>query len=106
MGLLNFFRQEDIDHLVEECKSVPGAVLIDVRTHAEYRDGHIPGSKNIPLQSICNISSIISDRDTPLYVYCHSGVRSRQAVNRLRDMGYSDVSNIGGIAAYSGRREI
>ena len=99
MGLLNFFRQEDIDHLVEECKSVPGAVLIDVRTPAEYRDGHIPGSKNIPLQSI-------SDRDTPLYVYCHSGVRSRQAVNRLRDMGYSDVSNIGGIAAYSGRREI
>lgn len=106
MGLFNFFRQEDIDHLVEECKSVPGAVLIDVRTPAEYRDGHIPGSKNIPLQSIGNISSIISDRDTPLYVYCHSGVRSRQAVNRLRDMGYSGVSNIGGIAAYSGRREI
>lgn len=54
MGLLNFFRQEDIDHLVEECKSVPGAVLIDVRTPAEYRDGHIPGSKN----TLCSLSVI------------------------------------------------
>ena len=103
MGLLNFFRQEDIDHLVEECKSVPGAVLIDVRTPAEYRDGHIPGSKNIPLQSIGNISSIISDRDTPLYVYCHSGVRSRQAAGLLRRMGYTDVTDLGGICNYRGK---
>ena len=44
-------------------------------------------------------------KDTPLFVYCHSGARSSQAVRALTRMGYNNVKNIGGIAAYTGEVE-
>ena len=65
----------------------------------------IPGSKNLPLQTIDKVDSIVENKDTALYVYCHSGARSRQAVSYLQHMGYTNVNNIGGIAAYSGKVE-
>ena len=105
MGIFDFFKQADINQQVEECKATPGAMLIDVRTPSEYGEGRIPGSINVPLQSIGNIGAIVKDKSTPLYVYCYSGARSRQAVNRLHKTGYTGAVNIGGIAAYSGRRE-
>lgn len=105
MGLFDFLKQPDINQGVEACKAVQGAILLDVRTPQEYRDGHIPGSKNISLQSIDKITSIARDKAVPLYVYCHSGARSRQAVDKLRHMGYTNVANIGGIAGYSGKVE-
>ena len=40
-----------------------------------------------------------------MFVYCHSGAKSGQAVSALRRMGYTNVKNIGGIAAYSGKVE-
>lgn len=43
--------------------------------------------------------------DTPLFVYCHSGARSREAVSMLERMGYQQVKNIGGITAYKGEVE-
>ena len=44
-------------------------------------------------------------KDTPLFVYCHSGARSSQAVRLLARMGYTKIKNIGGIAAYTGKVE-
>ena len=52
MGFLDFFKQSDINQGVKEFTATPGAVLLDVRTSEEYRDGHIPGSRNVPLQDI------------------------------------------------------
>ena len=52
MGFFDLFQQADIDQGVKEYLATPGAVLLDVRTSEEYRDGHIPGSKNVPLQEI------------------------------------------------------
>ena len=95
MGFFDLFQQADIDQGVKEYLATPGAVLLDVRTSEEYRDGHIPGSKNVPLQAL----------DKVAYVYCHSGARSRQAAGLLRRMGYRNVNNIGGIAAYAGKVE-
>lgn len=105
MGLFDFLRQPDIDQGVEEYRTVPDAVLVDVRTVQEYREGHIPGSKNVPLQQLDKISSVAKKKDIPLFVYCYSGSRSRQAAGMLRRMGYTNVNNIGGIAAYSGKVE-
>ena len=51
------------------------------------------------------IASVIGGKDTPLFVYCYSGARSRQAAGALRRMGYSNVKNIGGIAAWKGKVE-
>lgn len=106
MGFFDFFKMPDINQEIQAYKETEGAILLDVRTSQEYREGHIPGSKNVPLQSIQNISSVTSQKDTPLFVYCHSGNRSRQAVDFLTHMGYTNVKNSGGIASYTGKMEI
>ena len=105
MSFFDFFRQPDINRGVTDFRNTPGAILLDVRTPQEYREGHIPGSQNVPLQTIDKVGAVAENKDTPLYVYCHSGARSRQAVQRLVQMGYCNVTNIGGIAAYRGKVE-
>ena len=105
MGIFNFFKHPDINQGVQEYKNAAGAVLLDVRTPQEYREGHIPGSQNMPLQQLDKVEEVTENKDTVLYVYCRSGARSRQAVSLLKHMGYTNVHNIGGIAAYSGKVE-
>jgi rhodanese-related sulfurtransferase len=105
MGIFDFFKQPDINQGVQEYKNAVGAVLLDVRTPQEYREGHIPGSQNVPLQQLDKVEEVTENKDTVLYVYCRSGARSRQAVSLLQAMGYTNVHNIGGIAAYSGKVE-
>ena len=105
MGFFDLFKQPDVNRGVKEYQSTSGAVLLDVRTPEEYRGGHIPGSRNIPLQTIDRVGSVAENKDTALYVYCQSGARSRQAAGMLKQMGYTNVNNIGGIAAYSGKVE-
>ena len=90
---------------VEEYKNTEGAVLLDVRMPGEYKDGHIPGSINVPLQNISSIVNVVRDRNTVLYVYCYSGSRSNAAVRALKQLGYNNAKNIGGIASYKGKRE-
>lgn len=105
MGFFDLFRQKDINQGLLDFKAVEGAVLLDVRTAEEYRQGHIPGSINISLQTIDKVLLEISNKETPLFVYCYSGFRSGQAVNLLKGMGYTNVTNIGGISSYSGKVE-
>jgi len=105
MSIFDFFKQPDINKGLKEYAETENAVLLDVRTPQEYREGHIPGSKNVPLQAIDKVTSIAENKDTALYVYCYSGARSRQAVGALGQMGYTNVQNIGGIAAYQGKVE-
>ena len=105
MGIFDFFKHPDINQGVQEYKNAAGAVLLDVRSPQEYREGHIPGSQNVPLQQLDKVEEVTENKDTVLYVYCRSGARSRQAVSLLRAMGYTNVHNIGGIAAYSGKVE-
>ena len=105
MGIFDFFKQPDINQGVQEYKNTAGAVLLDVRSPQEYREGHIPGSQNVPLQQLDKVEEVTENKDTVLYVYCRSGARSRQAVSLLKHIGYTNVHNIGGIAAYSGKVE-
>ena len=105
MSFLDFLKQPDVNQGVKEFQRTSGAVLLDVRTPEEYRGGHIPGSKNISLQTIGGVGAIAENKDTALYVYCQSGARSRQAAGLLKQMGYTNVNNIGGIAAYAGKVE-
>ena len=103
MGIFDFFKHPDINQGVQEYKNTAGAVLLDVRSPQEYREGHIPGSQNVPPQQLDKVEEATEIKDTVLYGYCHSGARSRQAVSLLKHMGYTNVHNIGGIAAYSGK---
>lgn len=103
MGLFDFLAAPDINQGINEYKAAKGAILLDVRTQQEYKEGHIPESKNLPLQTIDKVVNIVENKDTPLFVYCYSGARSRQAVSALKQMGYKNVKNIGGISAYKGK---
>ena len=105
MGFFSFLHSPDIDEGINEYYKSDRAVLLDVRTFQEYQEGHIPNSKNIPLQQIDKINATVPQKDTPIFVYCHSGARSRQATEALQRMGYLCVKNIGGISAYTGKVE-
>ena len=99
-AFFDFFKTPDINQGVQEYKAIPGAVLLDVRMPQEYREGHIPKSKNVPLQSIEKALSVVKSKNSPVF-----GARSRQAVGALQKMGYENVKNIGGIASYTGKVE-
>lgn len=100
--MFGFFKRENINEGIEEYRAANHAILLDVRTKDEYRSGHVPGSKNIDVSEIEKVTSIVSDKSTPLFVYCLSGARSSSAVRMLKNMGYTRVKNIGGINAYKG----
>lgn len=72
-------------------------VLIDVRTAAEYRCGHISGSLNIPLDEIREIQDIVDDRHANIFLYCQTGKQSGCARSVLMYLGYTQVVNIGGV---------
>lgn len=72
-----------------------GAVIIDVRTVGEYREGHIKGSKNIPLDTIFSKVNEIKRMEKPVIVCCRSGMRSGQAASILKNSGI-EVLNGGG----------
>lgn len=105
MGIFDLFKRADINAGVEEFLSSPNGVLLDVRSRGEYAQGHIPGSCNLDVAEIGRAPQMLKDKSEPLFVYCYSGARSAQAVDALQQMGYSNVKNIGGIAAYRGKIE-
>jgi phage shock protein E len=103
MSIFGFLRQADINAGIEQFLKTERAILLDVRTKEEYESGHIENSQNIPLQQIEKVIAKITDKNTPLFVYCQSGARSSSATSALKQMGYQDVTNIGGIGSYTGK---
>lgn len=72
-----------------------GAIILDVRSKAEYDSGAIPGSKHIPLQQIQAKASEIKKWNKPVITCCASGMRSGSAAAILRGNGI-EVMNGGG----------
>ncbi len=76
-------------------------VILDVRTQGEYDGGHIPGAVLLPNETIgTERSALLPDLDAEILVYCRSGNRSRQAAQKLVDMGYTGVYDFGGIGSW------
>lgn len=101
-GLLSLFSRGGMDEYVEKARATDGAVIVDVRGPSEFAQGHVEGALNIPGPDIARIADAVPDKSTPLFVYCLSGHRSGAAVRRLSQMGYANVTNMGGVARYSG----
>lgn len=78
---------------------VPGQPLvIDVRTVGEYRQSHVPASVNIPFDEIAGrIAAFAPDPETRIVLYCRTGRRSGIAEQTLRQLGYHQVENKGGL---------
>jgi len=77
----------------------PKTVWIDVRTLEEYNEDHISNTEHIPhLEIAAQISDLDLNKDTPIKLFCRSGVRAGLAQTALQDLGYTNVENVGGIA--------
>lgn len=81
-----------------------GAILLDVRTKEEYRQGAASGSINIPLDSLSN-NLMKLEKNKTIIVVCASGVRSRSAAAFLRNNGFSEVYNGGSWSNFSNTRQ-
>ena len=78
-------------------------VVVDVRTQEEYAQGHIPGAICIPNESIVDAQpEELPDLEQTILVYCRSGRRSKEAAQKLADMGYTNVYEFGGIIDWTG----
>jgi rhodanese-related sulfurtransferase len=76
----------------------PRAILLDVRTEAEFKSGHIPGALLIPVEELSGrLGELPEDRTTPIIVYCRTGRRSSLAVDILAEAGYRLLYDLGGI---------
>ena len=80
-----------------------GYVIVDVRREDEFVSGHIPGAILIPNESIEDTPPAqLPDRDQLILIYCRSGNRSKQASQKLADMGYTNIVEFGGINTWPG----
>ena len=77
-----------------------GASLIDVRTSAEFEEGHLDEAINISAETIANtIEGVITDKEAKIIVYCRSGNRSATAAEALINKGYSNVYDLGAMSS-------
>lgn len=76
-----------------------GVTVVDVRTQAEYEASHIPGAVLVPNESIDSEEApeALPDQDAVLLVHCRTGIRSKQASDKLVALGYTQVYDFGGI---------
>jgi phage shock protein E len=78
-------------------KIAAGAKVVDVRSPAEFADGAYPGAINIPLPALPARMGELGPKDKPVVLYCASGARSGQAMRFLKQNGFADVVNAGGL---------
>ncbi|MBE9561147.1 MAG: rhodanese-like domain-containing protein [Proteobacteria bacterium] len=77
-------------------------LILDIRTEADYKSGHINGAKNVPLNSFAtSINSLSGNKNEPVLLYCNSGNTVTRAIKMLKKAGFEQVNNLeGGIAAW------
>lgn len=78
-------------------KIAAGARVVDVRTPAEFQDGSYPGAVNIPLGLLPLRLGELEPKDRPIILFCASGARSGQGARLLKQAGFAEVINAGGL---------
>jgi rhodanese-related sulfurtransferase len=81
---------------------VPGTVVLDVRTPTEFTTGHLPGARNLDIESPGFATQLASlDKGATYAVYCHSGNRSGAALEQMAAAGFTHLYDLaGGLAAW------
>lgn len=95
MNILNTLlgQKEEVNYkeLVQQ-----GAIIVDVRSKAEFEGGHVNGAINMPLDSLESNLGNLNDKNKNIITCCLSGGRSSMAKSLLTTAGYSNVHNGGG----------
>jgi len=88
---------------IQEMAEGQEVLLIDVREPSEFAEGHIPGAINVPLDRLVDeIGSIAHGFNQEILIICRSGARSRGATGVLETMGYTNLTDVGGILDWTG----
>ncbi len=114
LGVMVMLIKAELDHQVNKGRLISAsmatrlmnnndsALVIDVRTAAEYKSGHIKGAKNIPLNAFASgIGDYSKFKEEPVLIYCNTGNTATRAMKLLKKEGFAKISNLeGGIAAW------
>lgn len=92
MGLLSaiFGHSKKQDKIIEILTA--GGIIIDVRTPQEFKQGHVKGSKNIPLNTISAQAKALKKTNKSIVLCCASGARSAQATSILKNAGIDAIN--------------
>lgn len=95
-GISNI-REIDYNTLMLLRRNNPNILLIDVRSPQEYAENRINSAINIPEYEI-NYKMIkrLPNKETPIILYCQSGIRSAKAYRELEKLGYTNLYNLKG----------
>lgn len=84
--------------LISSIAFAQDALWLDVRTPEEFAQKHVEKAENLPYELVGEkISGYTTDKNAPIYLYCASGRRASIALSTLEEMGYTQVTNLGGL---------
>jgi len=102
--MFGLFGKKKFDSVnVNEIDELGKINLIDIRETYEYKSGHIPAAKNIPMGNILQNPEKYLDKEKEYYIVCQSGARSSRTSGSLASMGYKTVNVEGGTGRYEGK---
>lgn len=97
------YRQVSMEEAIDMMEEEEAYILLDVRTVEEFKEKHIPGAICVPNETIDKDEiPELPDKEQLILVYCRSGNRSKQASQKLADLGYTNVVEFGGINDWTG----
>ena len=92
-----------MDNIVQIMEENANYIILDVRTVEEYNEGHIPNAICIPNETIDDsIITQLPNKKQLILIYCRSGNRSKQATEKLKNLGYTNLIEFGGIIDWKG----
>ena len=101
--IIKYVSMDEIVKIMEENEDY---IILDVRTIDEYNGGHIPNAICIPNETIDEkVINKLPNKEQLILIYCRSGNRSKQAANKLKDLGYTNLIEFGGIIDWKGEIE-
>lgn len=97
--MINHIDFENAHRLISEKAD---SVILDVREEEEYITGHAVGAALFPVDTIDEktAAELIPSKNTPLFIYCRSGRRSKIASEKLSRLGYTEIYDIGSLAGW------
>lgn len=90
----------------EEAKRIldakPESIMLDVREEEEFITGHAIDAVLFPVDDIdyTTVSIILPEKSTPLLIYCRSGRRSAEAAEKLKNLGYTEIYDVGSLIGW------
>ena len=99
----NTIKHVSMDDIVQIMNENTDYIILDVRTISEYNQGHIPNAICIPNETINeDIINELTNKNQMILIYCRSGRRSKEAAEKLKQLGYTNLIEFGGIIDWKG----